>query len=174
MLIIVTAYDNYALEAIRFSAIDYLLKPIGIAQFEEAVERARKTLSLKIRFKAIENLLYNMSQPGGQDKKISIPTVNGYEFVELNDIVWCKSEGSYTTFYLLNQSKIISSRNIGYYDALLCSYNFCRIHHATIIHMRYIKSYRKGKAGYVIMSDGTELEVAQRRKSSLLEKLSIK
>jgi two-component system LytT family response regulator len=172
-LIMVTAYDNYALEAIKFSAIDYLLKPVGIPNFEEAVERARKILSLKIRHNTIETLLHNLGQQGGQDKKISIPTINGYEFIELNNVIWCQSEGSYTTFHLTDKSSIISSRNIGYYAELLNNHNFCRIHNGTIIHMRFIKSYRKGKGGYVIMSDGTELEIAQRRKGLFLEKLPL-
>lgn len=172
-LIIVTAYDNYALDAIRFSAIDYLLKPIGIPPFEEALARASKILSLKIRHNTIETLLHNIEQQGGQDKKISIPTINGYEFVPLNDIIWCQSEGSYTIFCLVGKSKVVSSRNIGFYEDLLNNHNCCRIHHGTIINMRHLKSYRKGKAGSVIMSDGTELEIAQRRKNSFLEKLPL-
>ena len=170
-LIIVTAYDSYALDAIRFSAIDYLLKPIGIPPFEEALGRARKMLSMKVRHNTIEALLHNVGQQGVQDRKISIPTMNGYEFIALNDIIWCQSEGSYTNFYLVDKSKIISSRNIGFYEEALSSHHFCRIHHTTIIHLRYLKSYRKGKGGYVIMSDGTELEVAQRRKNLFLDKL---
>lgn len=173
VLIIVTAYDNYALDAIRFSAIDYLLKPIGIPPFEEALDRARKILSMKVRHNTIEFLLHNIGQQGVQDRKISIATMNGYEFIALNDIIWGQSEGSYTNFYLVDKSKVISSRNIGFYEEALSNHNFCRIHHATIIHLRYIKSYRKGKGGHVIMSDGTELEVAQRRKSIFLEKLSM-
>lgn len=172
-LIIVTAYDSYALDAIRFSAIDYLLKPIGIPPFEEAVGRARKMLSLKIRHNTIETLLHNIGQQGGQDKKISIPTINGYEFIALNDIIWCQSEGAYTIFYLVDKKKVVSSRNIGFYEDLLNNHNCCRIHHGTIIHLRHLKSYRKGKAGYVIMSDGTELEISQRRKSLFLGKLPL-
>ena len=172
-LIFVTAYDSYGLEAIRFSAIDYLLKPIGIPHFEEAVERARKMLSLTIRQNTIETLLHNLVQQGTQEKRINIATINGYEFVELSDIVWCQSEGSYTTFYLADKSKIISSRNIGFYEEMLNNHNFCRIHHGTMIHMRFVKSYRKGKGGYVIMSDGIELEIAQRRKAAFLEKLPL-
>jgi len=172
-LIVITAYDNYALDAFRFSAIDYLLKPIGIPHFEEALQRARHMLSQKMRNNAIETLLHNLGQQGGQDKKIGIATVNGYEFIELNHIIWCQSEGSYTIFHLTDKSKITSSRNIGFYEEMLNNYNFCRIHHGIIIHMRFIKSYRKGKGGQVIMSDGTELEIAQRRKSAFLDMLPI-
>ncbi|MDF2190420.1 LytTR family DNA-binding domain-containing protein [Paraflavitalea sp. CAU 1676] len=172
-LIIVTAYDHYALEAIRYAAVDYLLKPIGIAQFEEAVSRARNSLSLKVRQQTIESLIQNLGQPGGQGKKISISTLNGYEFIETADIVWCQSDSSYTVFYLADKTKIVSSRNIGYYEEVLDANSFCRIHHGTIIHLRFIKSYRKGKIGIVVMSDGTELEIAQRRKGAFLDKLAL-
>lgn len=172
-LVMVTAFDQYALEAIRYAALDYLLKPIGIAQFEEAVARARKSLSLKLRQHQIETLIQQIGQPGGQDRKISIPTLNGYEFLEQEEILWCQSEGSYSVFHLTDKTKVISSRNIGYYEEVLDSSKFCRIHHGTIIHMRYVKSYRKGKVGTVVLTDGTELEIAQRRKGVFLDKLAL-
>jgi two-component system, LytTR family, response regulator len=172
-LIFITAYDNYAVEAFRFAAIDYLLKPIGIQEFEEAVERARKRLIERTRYNTIDNLLNTLSQRTEPEKKISIPTLHGYEFVNLTDVIWCRSDGSYTTFYLTNQTKIISSRRLGHYEDVLFSNNFCRIHNSIIINMQRIKSYVKGKGGYVVMADGTELEISQRRKSDFLDKLTI-
>lgn len=172
-LIFVTAYDNYAVEAFRFAAIDYLLKPIGITEFEEAVERVRKRLKEKINHHMVDTLLHNLVQQSEQHKKINIATLTGYEFVELQDIVWCKSDKTYTTFYLANKTKITSSRHLGYYEELLIQNNFCRIHHSVIINMRLIKSYKKGKGGYVIMADGTELEISQRRKADFLNRLAI-
>lgn len=172
-LIFITAYDNHALEAFRFAAIDYLLKPIGIQQFEEAVDRARKRLTEHTRSKSVDSLLHNLTVRFEQNKKVSIPTFSGYEFVELTDIIWCRSDGSYTTFYLSNHSHIISSRRIGHYESMLFSNNFCRIHNSIIINMQFIKSYVKGKGGYVVMSDGTELEISQRRKSDFLDRLVV-
>lgn len=172
-LIFITAYNDYALEAFRFAAIDYLLKPIGIQEFEEAVERARKRLAERTRYNTIDNLLHNLYQRNEQEKKISIPTLKGYEFADLADIIWCRSDGSYTTFHLNNQLKIISSRRLGHYEELLFSNGFCRIHNSIIINMRHIKSYVKGKGGYVVMAYGTELEISQRRKSDFLDKLTI-
>lgn len=172
-LICITAYDDYALEAFRFSAIDYLLKPIGIDEFEEAVGRARKRLVEKSRHDAIDSLLRNLSQRAEPEKRVGIPTLNGYEFVALSDIVWCKSDGAYTTFYLGNQSKLVSSRRLGHYEELLFTNNFCRIHNSIIINMQRVKSYVKGKGGYVVMTDGTELEISQRRKGDFLDRLTI-
>jgi two-component system, LytTR family, response regulator len=173
VLIIITAYDNYALEAIRFSTIDYLLKPVGIPEFEEAVRRAKKTLLMNIKQTTIDSLLHNLERKNSLDKKINIPTLTGYEFVELQQITWCKADGPYTTFYLANKSKIVSSRHLGFYEELLISHNFCRIHNTTIINMQYAKSYVKGRSGYVILVDGTQLEVSQRRKADFLNKLQL-
>ena len=170
-LIFVTAYDNYAMDAFRFAAIDYLLKPIGMNEFEEAVARARNRLLEKKRQHTIDVLLHNLAQQSEQHKKINIATTKGYEFIELSNIVWCKSENTYTTFYLADKSKIVSSRNLGYYEELLNRNNFCRIHHSIIINMQLVKSYVKGKGGYVIMADGVELEISQRRKGEFLNKL---
>jgi two-component system LytT family response regulator len=118
-------------------------------------------------------LLHNLAQQSEQHKKINIATTNGYEFVELSNIVWCKSDSTYTTFYLADKSKITSSRNLGFYEDLLTRNHFCRIHHSIIINMQLIKSYVKGKGGYVIMTDGAELEISQRRKGEFLNKLML-
>lgn len=170
-LVFITAYDNYALDAFKFSAVDYLLKPLGMNEFEEAMERVRSRLKEKKWQQTIDVLLHNLAQKNGQLKKINIATLNGFDFVELNNIVWCKSDNTYTTFFLTDGSKILSSRNLGHYEDMLIHNNFCRIHHSVIINLQLIKSYVKGKGGYVIMADGTELEVSQRRKNDFLNKL---
>ncbi|NII28862.1 response regulator transcription factor [Pseudoflavitalea sp. X16] len=169
-LIMITAYDNYALEAFKYAAIDYLLKPIGIPEFEEAIARARKNLSQKIDTNTIDTLLYNLGQQNKQDKRIGIATINGFEFIDAKDITWCKSEGNYTVFHLTNRSKITSSKSLGFYDEILNASHFCRIHHGTIINLQMVKSYIKGKSGHVVMTDGTRLEISQRRKSDFLDK----
>jgi two-component system, LytTR family, response regulator len=173
VLIVITAYDNYALEAIRFSAVDYLLKPVGIPEFEEAMERAKKNISFTVRQNTIETLLFNLGRRSGLEKRINIATLNGYEFIDLKYIIWCESDGPYTTFHLVNKSKIISSRHLGFYEEMLENHNFCRIHNATIINMQFIKSYIKGKAGYVMLTDSTKLEISQRRKADFLNKLQL-
>ncbi|HWK02506.1 MAG TPA: LytTR family DNA-binding domain-containing protein [Puia sp.] len=172
-IIFVTAYDSYALDAFRVAAIDYLLKPLGIEEFEAAVQRALKRLAEKTRFDTIEALLYNLSHSLGKNNKLCIPILNGYEFVDPLDILWCKSEGAYTTFYLTNKSTITSSRNIGTYENFLNQINFCRIHNSAIVNMHWIKRYVKGKGGCVVLTDGTQLEVSQRRKDEFMDKISL-
>jgi len=172
-LVFVTAFDHYALDAFRVAAIDYLLKPIGIPEFQEAIERVRKKLSEKTRNNNIDNLLQSLVMHNEHDKKVKIPTLHGYEFVDLSNILWCKSDGHYTTFNLISKSKLVSSKNMGYYEELLNNYNFCRINHGIMINMQFIKSYMKGKGGYIVMNDGTELEISQRRKADFLNKLTL-
>ena len=169
-LVFVTAFDSYAMEAIQLAACHYLLKPIGITEFEEALDRVRKRLAERDRYNSIDLLLHNLSQHREQDRKISIPTLSGFDFIDLHDILWCKSEGMYTVFHLTNKSKITSSRNIGVYEDLLGHNNFFRIHHSVLINMRWIQRYIKGKGGCVVLADGTELEVSQRRKGEFLDK----
>lgn len=170
-LIFVTAYDSYAMEAIKFSAVDYLMKPVGIQEFEEAIARVVKRLKEKNRQQNVEMLLYNLAQQNNVDKKISIPTATGYEFINMKEVIWCGSDGPYTAFYLSTKQKIISTRHLGFYEELLGDKNFCRINHSIIINMLHIKSYVKGKGGHVVMNDNTELEISQRRKADFLEKL---
>ncbi|HET6252533.1 MAG TPA: LytTR family DNA-binding domain-containing protein [Puia sp.] len=168
-LICLTAYDNYALEAFRYSAVDYLLKPIGMQELEEALQRVRRRLDRQSTSDGIGTLLYNLS--GQPNRKIRILTSQGFDFVDPEDIVWCQSNGTYTVFHLTDGSKHTSSRNLGYFEDLLCTGDFCRIHYNAIVNMRQIKRYVKGRGGYVIMNDETELEVAQRRKAEFLQRL---
>lgn len=171
-LVCVTAYNSYALEAIRFSAVDYLLKPVGTDEFTEAMHRVRNRLAEKNRYNTIDTLLHNLAQQKRKDKRISIATNgNGYEFVNLHDISWCEAKGAYTVFHLTNAATITSSRNMGAYEELLGGDNFFRIHNSTIINVHLIKSYTKGRGCFVVMTDGTELEVSQRRKNDFLDKI---
>lgn len=169
-LVMITAYDNYALEAFKFAAIDYLLKPLGVAEFEEAVARVRKSVVLKSRVSSVDNLLFNLAQQTTSDKRIGVATLSGFEFISLKDIIWCKSNGNYTSFHLTNKSAIISSKNLGYYEEILSTSHFCRIHHGILINLHFVKSYVKGKSGFVVMSDNTQLEISQRRKGEFLDK----
>ena len=140
-LICISAYDKYAWEAFRYEAVDYLLEPIGMQDFSDAMGRVRKRLVEKIHYDTIESMLYNFSQRPEHDKKISVPTLAGYDFINLQEIMWCKSKGSYTTFHLNNKSTITSSRNLGEFEDMLCHNNFVRIHNSVIINMHWVKRY---------------------------------
>jgi two-component system, LytTR family, response regulator len=168
-LVFVTAYDSYALEAIRHAAIDYLLKPIGVPEFETSVERLRKRLSEKAEYNSVESLLKKMIQRTS-DEKLAVPTASGFDLISMQDILWCKSDGMYTTFYLSNKSKVISSRNLGMFEDQLTQNNFFRIHHSIMINIRWVKQYVKGKGGAVVLADGVKLQVSQRRKAEFMNR----
>jgi two-component system LytT family response regulator len=170
-LVFLTDCDAYEPMTLQYPSSQFLIKPIARIEFEEVLDHIKKRLSLKTPEPNFEWLMENISQLGREQcRKISIPTLNGFDFVDLHDILWCGSEGMYTVFHLTDRSRIISSRNIGSYEVMLGNNNFFRIHHSVIINMRWIKKYTKGKGGSVILSDGTELEVSQRRKSEFLDK----
>lgn len=169
-LIFITAYDNYALEAIRFAAIDYLLKPVGIPEFQNAVDRAITRLKEKKQYAMLETLIHNLGQTETGNKKLSIPSATGFEFVNLADIVWCRSEGSYTIFSLNDKSRIISSKNIGYYEEILNNNEFYRVSNSAIINLRFLKSYSRTQ-GNVMLNDGTELAISTRKKGEFMDML---
>src|SRR5579859_2576825 len=158
-LICITAYDNYAVAAFRYSAIDYLLKPVGMEDWQEMLRRVRTRLAERDDVDRVGALLHRLDDP--VRKKLTLSTLNGFDFVDLADIVWCNSEGGYTVFHLADRSKRVSSRNLGAYEAQLCEEGFFRIHHSCMINLRCIKSYKKGKGGYVVMCNNVELEVSQ-------------
>ena len=170
-VIFITAYDNYTFDAIKFSAVDYLLKPVGFNEFEEAVNKARIRIIEKAKYRNIELLLHNLSQANERDRRLAVATIEGFEFIDIKDILWCESEKGYTVFHLINRQKVTSSRNLGYYEELLNHSNFCRIHNCTMINIQHISKYIKGKGGYVTMADGSRLEVSQRRKADFLSRL---
>lgn len=171
-VIFITAHDAYAVEAFRVCAIDYLLKPIGIDQFEEAIDRARNRIREKKKQQRLDHLLDSLTTHIGQEQKIRITTINSLEFIDMKDILWCKSEGGYTAFHLACGKKLISSHNLGYYEDLLCSNDFFRIHNVSIINLRYIQSYIRGRSSFVVLTNGTQLEISQRRKSDFLDRFS--
>ena len=172
-IVFITSYGSFALDAIKFSAIDYLLKPLQIDEFRDTLEKLKTKIGQKQQQQLTATLLYNLSHTDNRTRKITVSTSQGYEFLELNHIIWCGAEGTYTNFYLLNGSKITSSKNLGHYGELLEKTQFCRINHGIIINTEHIKRYIKGKGGTVVMCNELELEVSQRRKADFLEKLNL-
>jgi two-component system LytT family response regulator len=122
--------------------------------------------------KKFEVLFHNLKNSQGVSKKISIPTVNGLVFLEVSDIIRCQAEVNYTTIFLKEKQKITVSKTLKEFEELLTAYNFYRVHNSHLINLAYIKSYHKGKGGYVSLTDNSEIEVATRRKEQFLKKLS--
>ena len=166
-LIFVTAYDHYAIKAIRYSAIDYLVKPVDIEELKAAVEKAaenRKNLSGQSQ---LELLLDNIHKK--QTRRISIPTAEGLQFINIDDIVYLEASDNYSIIYLNSKQKFIVSRTLKDFEELLPAETFVRIHHSSIINKNYVEKYIRGDGGQVVMRNGNVLDVSKRKKSEFLQ-----
>lgn len=166
-IVFVTAFEHYALKAFRYSAIDYLLKPVNISELREAVKKAGKRMKERNFQHRLDNF-FNIERK--KETKIAIQLKDGYSFVNYNDIVVCASEGSYTVIYLANGSKLLSSNNLKHFTELLPEDIFCRIHHSHVVNLNHAVSYSKGRSGTLVMANKMELEVSQRKKDELLSR----
>ncbi len=171
-IIFTTAYDHYAIKAIKFSAIDYILKPIDHEELVQAVDRLKGKVSQKetIR-KKFDALLTNM-KPDTLSKRIALPEADALIFIELNDVIRCEASGNYTTFYLTDGRQMVSSRHLGDYDQMLEDEDFIRAHRTHLINFKHIKKLVKGDVAYVIMDDDSKVEVSRRGKADILDRTS--
>jgi two-component system LytT family response regulator len=168
-IIFVSAHNHYALNAIKLSALDFLLKPVDLNDLAKAVERLQALPANPVQ--QVPNLLQQLQQPKGKLGKIAISSVNAIEFVNISDIIYCKADNVYTEVYLLNNT-LTSTKNLKDFEDLLTQHFFFRVHHSYLINMNHIKKYIKGEGGTVIMINDKEIEVSRRRKSAFLELLS--
>jgi two-component system LytT family response regulator len=171
-VIFTTAYDRFAVQAFKFSALDYLLKPVDREDLQHALEKMKSRSSASELKQKLEAVFENMKLSSKAMKKISIPTINGLVMVPLGDIVRCQSEINYTIIYLQDKQKLVVAKTLKEYEELLADYDFFRVHNSHLINLAYIKSYQKGKGGMIRLTDGTEIEVSLRRKEEFLKKLS--
>ncbi len=171
-VIFVTAYDNYALKAFKFSAIDYILKPIDLEDLKAAVKKAEEKLSFKVqpkeRYNEFFNNIKNIQNPFD---KLGLATRDGLIFIKISDIIRCESDVNYTWFYLENGEKILASKTLKDFEEMLDEYNFYRIHKSHLVNLSHLKRYIKGEGGSVIMSDNSEVEVSRRNKEGLMKRL---
>ena len=172
-VIFTTAFDQYAIKAFRFSAIDYLLKPISIHELQAAVEKVRKK-----KEKASGNSRGNIAMlkenlVKGSFDKIALPTTEGFSFVKRDDIMRCEASGNYTIFYLKNKTKYIITKTLKHYEAMLVEYGFFRVHKSHLINLIYVQKFIRGKQGYVQMIDNKNIEVSTRKREELLIRLNV-
>lgn len=169
-IIFTTAFEKFAIEAIKFSAIGYLLKPVDEEDLRQAIDKIKTTSVEQTRQMAgiIEN---NMNQQV-RKKRITVPVGNELLFLNIEDIIRCHSDINYTTIYKNDNQKIVVAKTLKEFEELLTGYDFYRIHNSDLINLSYLKSYNKGKGGSVVLTDGTELEVSTRRKEDFLKKMN--
>lgn len=171
-VIITTAHSNYAISAIKYSAIDYLLKPIDITELQEAVSRVEEKRSTPDILQRLGNLIENVKVSSVEEYKLAIPSSDGLMFIKAADIVFCEAEGNYTNFNLKNGKRYIVSKTLKEYENILSHHQFFRIHHSYLVNLKEIVKYTRGEGGYVTMSNGTNLDVSKRKKESFLERIS--
>ena len=170
-VIFVTAFDTYAIRAFKYSAVDYLLKPVDVDELRRAVDKVSARSGGKIDMLQIKNLLENVTVLQLSQQKMAIPTLTGLSFIPVNDIVRLESDGHYTNIYTTNGGRLVATRDIKEYEDMLPEAIFYRVHNSHIINLQKIRKYQKGRGGYVIMEDGSSIEVASRRRQDFLQRL---
>jgi two-component system LytT family response regulator len=166
-VIFVTAYDSYGIKAIKFSALDYILKPIDPDELREAVKKASQKIAQKEENLRMLNLLQNTRrEPSG--KMIALSLAESIEFVQVSSIVRCESDSNYTTFYLKSGERLIASRTLKEFDELLAPYGFLRVHQSHLVNISQIKSYIKSDGGSIRMKDGALVSISRQRRETVL------
>lgn len=160
-IIFITAFENFAIQAIKNGAADYLLKPIRKIDFVMAVNKVLEMIKKSKNSPAISS----------SENKISLPTLQGFKLTNISDIIRCEADSSYTTFYLTDKTRIIVSKTLHEFEEHLTKYNFFRIHHKHLINLFHLKEYIKGKGGQVVMADHSVLDVSVRKKNHFLSKI---
>jgi len=171
-IIFVTAYSEYAIKAFRFSAVDYLLKPIKIDELKEAVEKVKTFKNNNAETERIASLIKHFSGKPAMKPTLTIPHLKGFEVLKVNEIVMCKADGYCTEFYLTGKRKIISSKNLKNYEALLSEHNFIRVHHSYMVNLNHVCSYTK--QGEIILIEGNRSDLGDSYKEGFLRKFGKK
>ncbi len=176
-VVFTTAYAEYAIKAFKFSALDYLLKPIDIAELNACVERARQKRQLQrssfsVSDSRIEQFVLNLRNTQSQNYKLALPTASGLIFVKVADIVYCEASSNYTILHFTDGKKQMVTRTLKEYEDLLADCDFFRIHNSYLVNMNCVKQYIRGEGGQIVLSNTTVLDVSKRRKESFLRLFS--
>lgn len=167
-VIFVTAHDQYAIKAIKFSALDYLLKPIDVDDLMQAVKKVKERLTVEPNTFRYQSILNNIQYKSREIEKLAVPTLEGIDFFETHEIIFCKADGNYTVLFFKGNTNKIVSRNLKDFESLLTEPAFCRVHNGALINMKHIQKYVKGEGGYVILTEGHKVDISRRKKESFL------
>jgi two-component system, LytTR family, response regulator len=168
-VIFTTAFDKYAIDAIRTCALDYLLKPVDDEDLTIAIGKCKERMKEKNTKQHFENLFNNLTNKNPLDKTLALSASDGISFVKMSDILRVEANGRYAKFYLLNKETILVSKTLGDFEDILSANQFFRIHDSAIINLNHVKKYTRGDGGTVLLSDNTELDVARRRKEEFIK-----
>ena len=171
-VIFTTGFDQYAITAIKFSALAYLLKPINITELKEAIGRANKKIEEKSGSENLKVLLENLKLSKNTNNKIPLPSLTGLDLVSIESIVHCEADEDYTHVFLRDGTKKVVTKSIKDFEELLVSYGFFRVHHSFLVNRVYIKKYTKGEGGSILTDFDVEIPVSRRRKAEFLQWLN--
>ena len=170
-VIFVTAYDNYAIKAIRFSAADYILKPINLNELKSAVEKVTGRLRKKTENEQLKQLFYNVQHP--QNPRIGLPTNDRIEFVEVRNIIRCQGESNYTHLFFDNRKPLLVAKTLVEFEELLQEHGFLRVHKTHMVNLNHVTAYIRNDGGRIVLSNGDEVAISRRRKELVLERMQI-
>ncbi len=171
-LIITTSMDKYAVQAIRFSALDFLLKPVKVAELTNAIERLKENEKQNTDRAQVNLLAQTMREPARPLKKIALVIKEGVQLVELENVIYFKSDGNYTTVFLTGGEEILVSKPIGNFEETVHGTSFYRVHNSYLINLDHVSKFIRSDGGYLILDDNTNVPVSRSKKDELLKLLS--
>lgn len=171
-IVFITAHEQYAIKAFRFSALDFLLKPVDPDELKKVIEKIKSVLEKSDNYAHIDLLLENIRKKVDNFKRIALSNSDGIHLFEISDIIRCESEDNYTKFFIKNSKPILISKTLKEYEEMLTEHGFVRVHQSHLINLAFLKSYIKKEGGYVIMTDNSTIPISQRKKEQLQEILT--
>ena len=168
-IIFTTAYDQFALKAIKANAMDYLLKPIDPDELIQAIEKVKHNRKPTVSQEMLESLFEKLKSQNPNFPSIALPTMEGLEFVAVQEIVHCESDSNYTNIYTLKGNHIVVSKTLKEIEESVKNHHFYRVHNSHLVNLIHVKKYRKGKGGSLEMSNGAVIPVSRSRKDELLK-----
>jgi two-component system LytT family response regulator len=170
-IIFVTAFDHYAIRAIKYSALGYLLKPVGVEDLIQAINKAVQNIQQKNINQRLRNLLAGDIMGNNQLSNIALPSKDGLLFYPIDDIICCTAQGTYTEFDFVNEKTIIVTGTLKDFEAVLPAALFCRVHNSYLVNLKHVKKYYKGKGGHIEMVNGKTVEVSFRKRDEFLSRI---
>ena len=170
-IIFITAYNDFAVRAFNFAALDYLLKPVDISKLIKAVDNAVAKIGTSSIYDSMEVMMQQLKHFNRTQQKIGLATSAGYEMVYINEIMYCMASGSYTDFYFQSGEKLTVSKNLKYYENLLQDYDFLRSHNTALVNLFYIKRIDRTDGGSLLMENGTLLPVSKTKRKELEDRI---
>jgi len=170
-VIFTTAFEHYALKAIKFSSIDYLLKPLNQDELNAAIQKAMQKKDESLRKQQLELLLSSLDQKQEQ-RNICLSTSDGIEFIKTAEILYCEASGSYTHFHLKVNHKLLVSKNLKEYSQLLDDHDFMRVHNSYLINLKEVKRFVKSEGGYILMNNGAQIPISTKKRDDFLMRMA--